>query len=188
MDETLLRFDQFQLDVATGELRKSGSTVKLPPQPAKVLVLLARNAGRLVTREDIQREVWRTDTFVDFEQGLNYCLKEIRAALGDDARAPKFIETLPKRGYRFLASIDRPAPPAASRGKIGIAVLPFENLSGDPEQEYFSDGLTDEMITRLARLNPARLGVIGRTSAMKYKASRQTIAEIGRELGVAYLL
>ena len=188
MDETLLRFDQFQLDVATGELRKSGSTVKLPPQPAKVLVLLARNAGRLVTREDIQREVWRTDTFVDFEQGLNYCLKEIRAALGDDARAPKFIETLPKRGYRFLASIDRPAPPAPSRGKIGIAVLPFENLSGDPEQEYFSDGLTDEMITRLARLNPARLGVIGRTSAMKYKASRQTIAEIGRELGVAYLL
>jgi len=188
VDETLLRFDQFQLDVATGELRKSGSTVKLPPQPAKVLVLLARNAGRLVTREDIQREVWRTDTFVDFEQGLNYCLKEIRAALGDDARAPKFIETLPKRGYRFLASIDRPAPPAPSRGKIGIAVLPFENLSGDPEQEYFSDGLTDEMITRLARLNPARLGVIGRTSAMKYKASRQTIAEIGRELGVAYLL
>ena len=188
MDQTLLRFDQFQLDVTTGELRKSGAPVKLPPQPARVLVLLARNAGRLVTREDIQREVWRTDTFVDFEQGLNYCLKEIRAALGDDARAPKFIETLPKRGYRFLASIDRAAAPAVASAKIGIAVLPFENLSGDPEQEYFSDGLTDEMITRLGRLNPARLGVIGRTSAMKFKASRQTIAEIGRELGVAYVL
>ena len=187
-DETLLRFDPFQLDVTTGELRKSGSPVKLPPQPAKVLVLLARNAGRLVTRDDIRREVWRTDTFVDFEQGLNYCLKEIRAALGDDARRPTFIETLPKRGYRFLATIDQPAPAVASGGKIVLAVVPFENLSGDPDQEYFSDGLTDEMITQLGRLNPARLAVIGRTSAMKYKATKQTIAEIGRELGVRYLL
>jgi TolB-like protein len=186
--EPLLRFDCFQLDVATGELRKSGSLVKLPPQPAKILILLARNAGRLVTREDIRNEVWKADTFVDFEQGLNHCIKLIRAALGDDARAPRFIETLQRRGYRFLAQIDRAPDPIASSEKVVLAVVPFENLSGDPEQEYFSDGLTDEMITQLARLNPARLGVIGRTSAMKYKKSGRTITEIGRELGAAYVL
>jgi len=106
----------------------------------------------------------------------------------DDASHPRFIETLQRRGYRFLAQIDRAPDPIASSEKVVLAVVPFENLSGDPEQEYFSDGLTDEMITQLARLNPARLGVIGRTSAMKYKKSGRTITEIGRELGAAYVL
>jgi TolB-like protein/Tfp pilus assembly protein PilF len=185
----VLRFGPFQLDVTTGELRKSGDPVKLPPQPARVLALLVRNAGRLVTRDDIRSEVWQTDTFVDFEQGLNYCIKQIRAALGDDARAPMYIETLQRRGYRFLAPVERgSAGPASIPGKIAIGVVPFENLSGDPEQEYFSDGLTDEMISQIGRLNPQRLGVVGRTSAMRYKASRKTIAEIGAELGVSYLL
>ena len=112
MDEPLLRFDCFQLDVTTGELRKSGSRVKLPLQPAKILILLAKNAGRLVTREDIRNEIWQADTFVDFEQGLNHCIKLIRAALGDDARAPRFIETLQRRGYRFVAQIDRAGVPS----------------------------------------------------------------------------
>jgi TolB-like protein len=189
VDDTVLRFGPFQLDVTAGELRKSGDPVKLPPQPAKVLAILVRNSGRLVTRDDIRAEVWRTDTFVDFEQGLNYCIKQIRAALGDAARAPQYIETLQRRGYRFLAPVERAsARPAAIPGKITILVVPFENLSGDPEQEYFSDGLTDEMISQLGRLNPQRLGVIGRTSAMRYKAGAKTIAEIGRELGVSYLL
>jgi TolB-like protein len=175
--------------VTTGELRKSGDLVKLPPQPARVPALLVRNRGRRVTRDDIRGEVWRTDTFVDFEQGLNYCIKQIRAALGDDARAPKYIETLQRRGYRFLAPVERDsARPAAMPGKVTIAVVPFENLSGDPEQEYFSDGLTDEMISQLGRLNPQRLRVVGRTSAMRYKASSKSIAEIGRELGVSYLV
>jgi TolB-like protein len=189
VDDTVLRFGPFQLDVTAGELRKSGDPVKLPPQPARVLAILVQNSGRLVARHDIRAEVWRTDTFVDFEQGLNYCIKQIRAALGDDARAPQYIETLQRRGYRFLAPVERaPARPAAIPGKIMIAVVPFENLSGDPEQEYFSDGLTDEMISQLGRLNPQRLGVVGRTSAMRYKAGAKTIAEIGRELGVSYLL
>ncbi|HKE84840.1 MAG TPA: winged helix-turn-helix domain-containing protein [Vicinamibacterales bacterium] len=187
MDEHL-RFDCFQLDVTTGELRKSGALVRLPPQPAKILILLARNAGRLVTREDIRNEIWRAGTFVDFEQGLNHCIKLIRAALGDDARAPRFIETLQRRGYRFLVPIDRAEGPIASSEKVVLAVVPFENLSGDPEQEYFSDGLTDEMITQLGRLNPQRLGVIARTSAMRYKATRKTVAEIGNELGVSYVM
>jgi TolB-like protein/Flp pilus assembly protein TadD len=188
VNDSLLRFDRFELDVSTGELRKGGSPLKLPPQPTRVLALLAKNAGRLVTREHIRTEVWRGDTFVDFEQGLNHCIKLIRAALGDDARTPRFIETLQKRGYRFVAAIDRAAATTDPAEKVILVVLPFENLSADPDQEYFSDGLTDEMITQLARINPARLGVVGRTSAMKYKKSGRTIAEIGRELSVAYAL
>jgi TolB-like protein len=184
-----MRFGPFELDVTTGELRKSGDLVKLPPQPARVLAVLVRNGGRLVTRDDIRGQVWRTDTFVDFEQGLNYCIKQIRAALGDDARAPKYIETLQRRGYRFLAPVERDsARPAALPGKVTIAVVPFQNLSGDPEQEYFSDGLTDEMISQLGRLNPQRLGVVGRTSAMRYKGTSKSISEIGRELGASYLV
>src|SRR5258706_7816016 len=107
MPADLLRFDTFQLDTATGELQKSGRPLRLSAQPAKVLTFLAQNAGRLVTREDIHAHVWSGDTFVDFEQGLNFCIKQIRAALGDDARAPTYIETLPRRGYRFLARVER---------------------------------------------------------------------------------
>lgn len=164
----------------------------LPAQPAKVLSFLARNAGRLVTREEIRAHVWSDDTFVDFEQGLNFCIKEIRAALGDDARAPRFIETLPRRGYRFLARVEQavsaPVPPLVGAGRATLVVLPFENLGGDAAQEYFSDGLTDEMIAQLARLSPQRLGVIARTSAMTYKHSRKTVAAIARELGVSYVV
>ena len=186
----LLRFEPFQLDVATGELYKHGRPVRLQPQPIRVLALLVMHAGRLVTREEIRAQVWSGDTFVDFEQGLNYCIKQIRAALGDDAKAPSYVETLQRRGYRFVAHVERVAaePPPAPAGKALIAVLPFENLSGDPEQEYFNDGLTEEMITQLSRLNPQRLGVIARTSAMKYKATPKTASQIGRELGVSYLL
>src|SRR5262245_6528634 len=137
MDASLLRFDRFELDLTTGELRESGTPVKLPLQPARVLAVLARNAGRLVTREDIQREIWGSETFVDFEMGLNHCIKLIRAALGDDARAPRFVETLQRRGYRFKAPIDR-AETLASPEKVVLVVVPFENLSGDDEQDYFS--------------------------------------------------
>jgi TolB-like protein len=181
----LLRFDTFQLDTATGELQKSGRPVHLTVQPAKVLTFLALNAGRLVTRDDLHGHVWSGDTFVDFEQGLNFCIKQIRDALGDDARAPKYIETLPRRGYRFLARVEHVAPEPR---RVMLAVLPFENVGGDAEQEYFSDGLTDEMITALGRLNPGQLGVIGRTSSMRYKSALKSVADIGRELGVSHVL
>lgn len=161
-----LRFDPFELDLRTGELRKGGALVKLQPQPFKVLAFLASRPGQLVTREEIQKQVWTDDTFVDFDQGLNYCVRQIRAALSDDAEVPGFVETVPRRGYRFIPAVEElsglPAPSVARR--VMLAVLPFENLSGDEEQEYFSDGLTDEMIAQLGRLNPARLGVIARTS------------------------
>ena len=97
-----LRFGPFELDVRSGELRRNGTTVRLQPQPFKVLVLLACRPGDVVTREEIQAEVWPAGTFVDFEQSLNFCVRQIRAALGDNANAPRYVETLPRRGYRWV--------------------------------------------------------------------------------------
>ena len=250
----LIRFGEFELEPMTGELRKAGLPVKLQPQPLRVLVLLASNAGRLVTREEIQQAIWKGVTFVDFEHGLNFCIKQIRVALGDNAQAPRFIETLPRRGYRFIADVDKPSerssqnvnthahsdesrftvaaetkslqkpsalvalrtlrpprvallaivvlliiasyaawrlttkPAGAGLGKLMLAVMPFENLSGNPEQEYFSDGMTEELIAQLGSLQPARLGVIARTSAMTYKRGDRDIRQIGSELNVDYVL
>jgi len=184
-----LRFETFELDLASGDLRKGRTLIKLQPQPFKVLVLLASRAGELVPRDEIQKQVWTDDTFVDFDQGLNYCIRQIRSALCDDAETPRFIETVPRRGYRFLSMVEQLAPPVpAVARRVMLAVLPFENLSGDEDQEYFSDGLTEEMIAQLGRLNPQRLGVIARASAMKYKRANKSIDVIGRELGVAYVL
>ena len=227
-----LRFGVFELDPASGELRTSGVPVKLPPQAFKLLALLAARAGDVVSREEIRQQLWGDGTFVDFEQGVNHCIRDIRVALQDDVAAPQFVATLPRRGYRFVAPVEvisqpnEPAdltsvrPPAdrsrwmavAGLAALGIgaaaylgwhglgrkaesasmrvmlAVLPFDNLSGDSTQEYLSDGLTEEMVTALGRLHPDLLGVIARTSAMKYKGSGKSVGEIGRELGVDYVL
>src|SRR2546430_3356384 len=235
-EPSLLRFGVFELDPTSGELRKAGVEINLPPQPAKVLVLLATRAGQLITREELRQQIWGKETFVDFEHGLNSCIKQIRAALDDHPEAPRYIETRPRRGYRFIAPVrEVPAPVATgapSEGlpttpqhlgarrfgiaavgvvailiatgsfaglafprhavlpadKIMLAVLPFENLTGDTRQEYLSDGLTEEMITQLGRMHPERLGVIARTSAMQYKKTQKGMDQIGRELGVAYVL
>lgn len=181
-----LRFGEFNLDLQTGDLRKGDALVRLQPQPLKVLLLLARHAGQVVSREDIRRQVWADDTFVDFEQGLNYCIRRIRAALGDDAQAARFIETVPKRGYRFVVGGGGAPAPAVPR--VMLVVLPFQNLTGDPEQEFLSDGVTEEVTAQLARLNPDRLGVIARTSALQYKHAGRSIDAIGRELGVSHAL
>src|SRR5215472_13111221 len=106
---TVLRFDVFELDTAAGELRRHGDRVKLPPQPFRVLELLARHRGEVVTRSLIRERIW-TDAFVDFEQSLNFCIRQIREALGDTADSPRFIETLPRRGYRFLLPVETTAP------------------------------------------------------------------------------
>lgn len=181
-----VRFEEFDLDLATGELRGPDLARRLPPQPLKVLALLVSRPGELVPRDEIRRRIWSDGTFVDFEQGLNYCIRQIRAALRDPAETPRFIETVPRRGYRFVARV-KPVG-AAVGGRVMLAVLPFENLSGDPSQDFFSDGLTDEMIAQLGRLNPQRLGVIARTSAMRYKHTDKGIDVIGRELGVGFVL
>jgi TolB-like protein/Tfp pilus assembly protein PilF len=181
-----VRFAAFELDLASGELRKGGMPVPLQPQPLRVLMLLASRAGELVSRDEIQKRVWNDQTFVDFDQGLNYCIRQIRAALGDDAETPRFVATIPRRGYRFVGEIATVS--VAADRRVMLAVLPFQDLSGIVQEEYFCDGLTEEMIAQLARLNPQRLGIIARTSTMRYKRSDKGVETIGRELGVSHIL
>lgn len=182
-------FDGFELDVRGSELRRHGVPIKLQLQPCKVLAFLVTHAGQMVTRDEICRHVWRGETFVDYEQGLNYCIRQIRAALGEDTAQPRYIETCPRRGYRFVCPVEElPSGEAAPPPRAMLAVLPLENLSVDPRQEYLADGLTEEIITQLARLSPRRLGVIARTSAMRYKRTSKGIDQIGRELRVDYVV
>jgi DNA-binding winged helix-turn-helix (wHTH) protein len=109
----MLRFGTFELDEDAGQLRRDGSPVRLPPQPFRLLLLLASRPGELVTRDEIRQQLWGDDTYVDFDQGVNFCIKQVRSVLKDDADRPLYIETVPRRGYRFIAPIDRPSPPAA---------------------------------------------------------------------------
>ena len=224
-----VRFGAFEFDTRTGELYKYELKLKLQGQPVEVLALLLDRPGELVTREEIQKKLWPADTFIDFERGLNSAINRLREALSDSAESPRYIETLPRHGYRFVAAVQRTTPatlppqiPAATRRKwplalgcvaflliaaasyllwqqktgkavqpdrrVMLAVLPFENLSGDPSEELFTDGITREMTNWLGRLDAHRLGVIAATSAMKYKNSPKKISEIGHELGADYVL
>ncbi len=182
----VLRFDSFEADLDSGELRKRGIRIALREQSFQVLALLLQHPGQLVTREELRQCLWRDQVFVDFEKGLNAAISRLREVLSDSAEHPRFIETLPRRGYRFIADVH--ASPEASPGprpdRARLLVLPFVNLSGDSAQEYFSDAMTDEIITALASLVPQRLAVIARTTTMHYKAARKDVARIGRELNV----
>src|SRR5579863_3403252 len=137
----ILRFDVFELDAGTGELRRQGERIKLQPQPFRVLELLVRRSGEVVSREEIRGGIWSDDTFVDFEQGLNFCIRQIRDAIGDTATAPRFIETLPRRGYRFLQPVEIAAPvelksPAKLKSMTRLIVLPFRMLRPDPQLDF----------------------------------------------------
>ena len=247
--ETPASFDRrvrtglFEVDFGSGEVHKEGRKVPLQEQPFRVLAILLERPGEVVTREQLQAQLWPADTYVGFDEGLNTAIRKLRVAFGDSAENPRFIETVSRRGYRFVAPvreavavthqpletvaapdaaaevqhgrpwhIQRPAlvlsaaallvilagiayltrwhssaNPAAQK-RVMLAILPFQNLSNDPEQEYFSDGLTEETITDLGQLTPEQLGVIARTSAMAYKHTNKTISQIGRELGVDFIL
>ena len=183
-------FGNFEADLAAGHLRKGGIKLKLVPQSFELLAVLLKRAGEVVTREDLRRRLWAEDVFVDFENNLNTAVARLREALGDSAEHPRFIETLPKRGYRFIGNVSaRPAVPAqAPAPRARLVVLPFVNLSGDPAQEYVSDAITDEIITELASLAPGHLAVIARTTAMHYKGSHKDVSRVGNELGVDYVV
>ncbi|HVP42590.1 MAG TPA: winged helix-turn-helix domain-containing protein [Terriglobales bacterium] len=225
-------FAGYALDIRSGELTCNGKRIYLQQQPLEVLRMLLATPGEMVSREQLRERLWPGDTFVDFEHGLNKAVQKLRTALGDSPENPRFIETVPRRGYRFVAPLADPAsqaevrptvtaPPIRTRPRHAIAalamalllgllvnlasskfsprpttvpglqrlaVLPFANLSGDSAQEYFSDGMTEEMIAYLSRYDSSRLAVIARTSAMAYKGSRKTVAQIGRELDVDYIL
>jgi TolB-like protein/DNA-binding winged helix-turn-helix (wHTH) protein/cytochrome c-type biogenesis protein CcmH/NrfG len=236
--QAIHRFGAFELDTHTRELRKGGMRIRCQEQPLQVLVALLERPGELLTREDLRQRVWPEDTFVDFDHALNTAAKKIRLALNDEADSPRYLETVPRRGYRFIAPVqtewlperakseapeagldlsDQHPPLINSRvivmaaslilmlggayywtnrhangmnmsNRTVLAVLPFENLTNDPSQEFFSDGMTEETIAQLGRINSPRLRVIARTSAMKYKHSGKSVREIGRELGSDYLL
>jgi TolB-like protein/DNA-binding winged helix-turn-helix (wHTH) protein/Tfp pilus assembly protein PilF len=252
----VLKFGVFHLDEEKNELTKFDAHIRLAPQPFRLLTLLASHHGEVVTREEIQEQLWGNNTFVDFERGMNHCIRQIRAVLGDDAGTPRYIETVPRLGYRFIAPVthiarefpslqlplephgepyapnqqshNAPSVPPVSSGATKhrgrnlltgvaavalllvwhllllprwrtahpppqsprpmLAVLPFDNLTGDPAQEYLSDGVTDEMIVHLGSMSPSHLGVIARTSAMSYKRSAKPLAQISHDLGVQYVL
>jgi TolB-like protein/Flp pilus assembly protein TadD len=183
-----INFGEFEIDSDATELRRSGTAVKLQRQPLKVLLLLIQRAGDLLTREQIEHEIWGDQVHVDFTGGLNFCIKQIRVALQDNAGRPLYIETLPKQGYRFIAKVKRQNYRARSDERIMLAVLPFGNLTGQKDQEYFTDGMTEELIAQLSRLSPQKLGIIAFTSARQYKDTSKSIDQIGRELGVSYIL
>ena len=249
----LIRFGIFELDLRSGELRKQGRKIRLEGQPVQILVCLLEKPGELVSREALHAKLWPADTFVNFEHGLNVAVKRLRHALSDSAANPRFVETLPRRGYRFIAPVqaldetggavefhdentdaqvpltrDRPEVPDRQHDNLSeqttvlahrrwphawrryayallvvlavcggwllrraghpqpairsLAVLPLENLSGDASQDYFSDGMTDELITELGQIGELR--VISRTSVMTYKGGHKSLPEIARDLNV----
>jgi DNA-binding winged helix-turn-helix (wHTH) protein/tetratricopeptide (TPR) repeat protein len=148
---TVLRFGSFDLDLKNGELSKSGELIKLPPQPTKVLAVLARRSGEVVSRAEIREQIWHDETFVDFDQGLNFCIRQIREALGDDADAPRYIETLPRRGYRFLMPVESAnasGVPTATR----LIVVPFRMLRPDADMEFLTFSLPEAITSSLSGL------------------------------------
>src|SRR5579872_6814942 len=241
---SVVRFGTYEVSLESGEVRKAGLRIRVQQQPMKLLGILLEHPGEVVTRDELRSRVWPNETFGDFDQALNIAIGKLRGALGDSAENPRFIETLPKRGYRFIADVSvidgypRPKkvesvtgdlsatepgdalqvaglPVAPKRlwprggvivavavvvsflilgvrlfrsrvpapaGIRSLAVLPLENLSGDASQNYFADGMTDELITDLAQIGALR--VISRTSVMAYKGVRKPLPQIARELNV----
>jgi TolB-like protein len=177
-----VRFDSFEIDGIAGELYKGGAKIRLQEQPFQILQILLEHPGELISREEIRKRVWPSDTFVDFDHGINNAIKRLREALGDTAETPRYVETLPRRGYRFIGQTTQSVE-CIQTSIPCVAVLPLENLSREPEQEYFADGLTEALITSLAKIRG--LHVISRTTAMKYKGVRtKSVPEIAREIGV----
>jgi DNA-binding winged helix-turn-helix (wHTH) protein len=236
----VLRFDTFELDVRAAELRKAGVKLRLQGQPIQVLATLLNSAGELVTREELRAQLWPVETFVDFDHSLHNAIARIREVLGDSAGTPRYIETLPRRGYRFIGTVERvgieesplsaPAEPVISQGESqdesqavpvrgrartiliaallmmlsiaavlvlvpvlshrtdaapsvrSIAVLPLDNFSGDPAQEYFADGMTDELITDLAKIG----GVRGHEEGLAGDCKRTECGRDHRRIGNAF--
>jgi len=172
-----VRFDVYELDMHGGELRKQGAPIKLQEQPFQILQILLERPGQVVTREELRQKIWPSNTFVDFDHGINNAIKRLRETLSDSAEKPRYIETVANRGYRFIGTL------AASQVRIeSLAVLPLENLSGDAEQEYFAEGLTEALINTLAKIGALR--VTSRTSAMQYRKTDKNVPQIARELNV----
>ena len=229
-----VQFGQFTFDPDAGVLTRNGLPVRLQPQPAKVLALLTARAGDVVSRDELRQQIWGAETFVDFERGLNFCVAQIRSALGDSADSPRFIETLPKRGYRFIAPVTLPQPtaplptpepaavttneprrPLSARGiavaallliliaagvatlatrdpapaPVRIAVVPFDNETGDTEYDRIAGGVADATVARLATPERMRaISVIGNAAVLRRPRAFRDIKTIGQELGARFVL
>jgi DNA-binding winged helix-turn-helix (wHTH) protein len=159
----IYRFGDCALDTGSGELRRGGRRIRLRPQPAAVLEYLLRHPGEVVSREDLRRAIWPEGTFVHFDHGLNSCVKQLRAALGEDRVAPRYIETLTRRGYRFVAAVtaEGPTTPPTGPEPVRIVVLPFARLTNGDGGHALADGLTEDVSVRLTNLDPAGIRVLG---------------------------
>jgi TolB-like protein len=183
-----IRFGEFELDEQTLELRRKGTLVRVQQQPARVLAFLLSHEGKLVTRQQIQDAIWGHDTFVDFEQSLNFCIRQVRITLNDHAEKPLFIETLPRLGYRFIGAVERVGDdePKTGRNRIRIGILPIEDLGG--VEGYFAVGLTEDMISALSRIDPERLRVTVGPRAPSGILPREELDRLQREFDLDYLL
>jgi TolB-like protein/Tfp pilus assembly protein PilF len=188
----VLRFGVFEFDLRSGELTKQGRKIRLEGQPVQVLIKLLARPGELVTREELQKELWPSDTFVNFEQSLNAAVKRLRQALRDDPGNPRFVETLARRGYRFIAPVGTgrgagwpPSDPPAAAVE-SLAVLPFGNTAADPETEYLADGITESIINLLSGLPGIR--VMARSTVFRYKDKPLDPRSVGRKLNVQAVL
>jgi TolB-like protein len=184
----IVRFGTFELSLGTAELRKRGLRIALQEQPLRILTALLEQPGHVVSREDLCRRLWPESTFVDFEHSLNAAVRRLRMTLGEDAEIPRFVETVHKRGYRFLATGYAPAHrhPGAqatiAQGRARLAVLPFGPC------DWFTDGLTEEAITQLTQTCARTIGIIARTSVERAHRDGRSAAEIGRALSADYLV
>jgi TolB-like protein/Tfp pilus assembly protein PilF len=186
----MIRFGEYELNEQTLELHRNGAPIHIQQQPARVLAFLLNHRGSVVTREQIRLAIWGEDTFVDFEQGLNFCIRQIRLALNDQAERPLYIETLPRLGYRFLGQIERNEDGKGPRSerRIRIAVVPIEDLSGSSEA-YFAAGLTEDVISALSRVDPQRLRVTaGPKSLRGSEVSGEQMERLRRMLDLDFLL
>lgn len=185
----IVKFGGFELSPSTYELRRGSRQVKLERLAMELLLLLVSRHDTVVSREEIAERLWGKDVYVDAENGVNTAIRKIRKALADNPERPRFIQRVPGRGYRFIATIAEAEDGKASPAKrIRLLVLPFSNYGGDTSDDYFCDGMTEETIAALGTVSPEGLGVIARTSAMAYRNTTKSISDIGRELAVDYVL
>jgi adenylate cyclase len=180
---SVVRFGSFQLDLHAGELRRNGIKVRVPHQSIQVLAILLDHSGEVVTRDELQQRLWPNGTVVEFEHGINSIINRLRQVLEDAPDEPRFIETLPRRGYRFLVPVEKSA---LAPSDTSIAVLPFTNLSADKENDIFSEGLAEEILNALGQVEDLR--VAARTSSFSFKSKAVEIREIGARLGVSNVL
>jgi DNA-binding winged helix-turn-helix (wHTH) protein/TolB-like protein len=234
MDQERFRFGSFEFDASSGDLRRDGLLIRLQAQPAKVLAHLVQRAGQIVAREDLHSAIWGEETFVDFERGLNVCIAQIRSALGDESTSPRFIRTVPRRGYQFIYPVERipsqtPLEPSDlepsdeveprtfpwrtllacvaglailigiaastkwwrashSSPPLIVAVVPFDNETGDAGVNRFCRELSDNFVQQFANAGQSHFRVIGNASILRVPREQRDLAQISASLHAQFVV